>query len=271
MSRPTTLLLLLLATSACKADESEELAAEANRKTTNAAGEYRFYLSESESDPLKFQPKSLLRWSNPIIGEIHGNVFLWTHNGRPQVIGSLLQWYSPHKHGTHEFHSLSSSPVRGYRNGSEKWITSQPGLQFFKLRNQLIVPDERTMRLRKMRAIARGFRITSTDRHNSSYDLRLLTQPVFRYGAQDELIDGAIFIFVQGTDPEVILLVEARREDDSAAWHVALAQMANLNFVAEFGAEEVWRVKRVPYAQVMRARDPYVIIRVPPDKSDRPQ
>ena len=42
-------------------------------------------------------------------------------------------------------------------------------------------------------------------------DLRLLTTPIARYGkAGGDPEDGALFAFVEGTDPEVFLFVEAR-------------------------------------------------------------
>ena len=42
-----------------------------------------------------------------MIGVIYGNVFVWTKDGRPEVIGSILQWYEPHKHSTHEFSQVA--------------------------------------------------------------------------------------------------------------------------------------------------------------------
>ena len=39
-----------------------------------------------------------------------------------------------------------------------------------------------------------------------------LSQPLYRYGGDDSgVLDGGLFVFVQGTDPEVFLLIEARR------------------------------------------------------------
>ena len=42
--------------------------------------------------------------------------------------------------------------------------------------------------------------------------MRLLAHPIYHYeNTKGDLIDGGLFAFVQGTDPEVFLLVEARR------------------------------------------------------------
>ena len=66
------------------------------------------------------------------------------------------------------------------------------------------VADSAAVRLRHARAISRGFQIEKTDRDDVSRRLRLLAQPVFRYGDDaSDVIDGMLFVFVQGTDPEV--------------------------------------------------------------------
>ena len=50
-------------------------------------------------------------------------------------------------------------------------------------------------------------------------ELRLLPQPVYRYESEDpEVQDGGVFAFVQGTDPEVLLLLEAVRTEGGLVW-----------------------------------------------------
>src|SRR6266516_2595813 len=56
--------------------------------TQAAAAEYEIRLA-GDDQPLDWQREPVLRWSNPARGEIHGNVFLWTRDGRPQVVSSL--------------------------------------------------------------------------------------------------------------------------------------------------------------------------------------
>ena len=51
--------------------------------------------------------------------------------------------------------------------------------------------------------------------------LRLLTQPIYKYETADS--GGALFAFVEGTDPEVFLMIEARTVDAGSVWHYALA------------------------------------------------
>ena len=47
--------------------------------------------------------------------------------------------------------------------------------------------------------------------------MRLLAQPIYRYeNTKGDLIDGGLFVFVLGTDPEAFLLIEARRPQSGA-------------------------------------------------------
>jgi hypothetical protein len=54
----------------------------------------------------------------------------------------------------------------------------------------------------------------------------LLPTPVARYGkAGAAVLDGALFAFVTGTDPEAFLFIEARAGRDGPEWQYAFAPM----------------------------------------------
>src|SRR4029450_3360988 len=61
--------------------------------TTEAAGKYEI-ARVGAAAPARLVKEPVLRWSNPAVGEIHGNVFLWTVNTRPIAVGSLFKWFS---------------------------------------------------------------------------------------------------------------------------------------------------------------------------------
>ena len=77
--------------------------------------------------------------------------------------------------------------------------------------------DSAAARLRQMRALAQEFTGRQTNREGVDRDMRLLAQPIYRYeNTKGDLIDGGLFVFVLGTDPEVFLLIEARRPPSGA-------------------------------------------------------
>ena len=47
-----------------------------------------------------------------------------------------------------------------------------------------------------------------------------------RYGGQERLArDGALFAFCQDNDPDVLLMLEFRGDEDDEAWHYAIGPM----------------------------------------------
>ncbi len=232
--------------------------AEALQITTDAASNYEFELVADQPKPLVFHSESILRWSNPIAGEVFGSVYVWTHDGRPEVIGSLHQWYTPLTHGAHEFHSLASVPVRGERDGKLVWKSQEPGIDLRTLPAQQPVAESKLGRLRQMRAISREFTVEKTDREDVTRGLRLLSQPIFRYpGGSERVLDGTVFVFVQGTDPEVFLLVEARRVADNWQWQYAFARMNSVQFVAKHRNRQVWSTETWSWSKTKNGIEPY--------------
>src|SRR5689334_13797406 len=72
-------------------------------------------------------------------------------------------------------------------------------------------------------ALARRF-TSQVDRRNHRSEMRLLPQPHYRYEIKDEgspVVDGAVFAFVWtvGTDPEMLVVIEARRTDQRIRWY----------------------------------------------------
>ncbi len=74
------------------------------------------------------------------------------------------------------------------------------------------------------------------------YELRVLPQLVHRYeDANAGVIDGGMFIIAYGLNPEVVMLVEARREGSSdPAWHSGFARISVMDLHADFESKEIW-------------------------------
>ena len=104
-----------------------------------------------------------------------------------------------------------------------------------------------------MKAIAAQFSIRISQRATTPEILRLLPRPIYRYKDSDSgLIDGAILAFVQGTDPEALLLVEARSNDKARRWHYAIARCTAWAVTARLGDDVVYDVPVYDYTK----RDP---------------
>lgn len=232
--------------------------AEALRITSEAAAKYEFALL-GDKTPFVLRPEPILRWSNPSQGSIFGNVFLWTDGDRPAVVGSLHQWFSPFTHMSHEFHALTTEPLVGKRSGRQVWTTSGPGVQFHPVPQAPDPAQAITTRLVQMRQIARGFTATKRERNETAVqELRLLPRPVYRYKSERlEVVDGALFAFVQGTDPELFLWLEARTEGESVRWSYALLRMNSIALKVQYADADVWSAEELPWGDVSSHKLPY--------------
>ena len=80
-------------------------------------------------------------------------------------------------------------------------------------------------------------------------DLRLLPQPLYRYeptNKDSQVIDGALFAYVWTggpLDPEVFLVIEARRAASGASWQFAPARFTNREATVKHKGNLVWRAE----------------------------
>jgi hypothetical protein len=245
-----------------EADRAVEAAASAQR----AARAYRIGPVADEPSVYKLEPRSLLRWSNPVTGSFHGSVFVWTAKGRPEVIASIYKKYVPlPPHLGIEFHSLATEPVRASRDGRPEWFPTGAGVQLKPVEGAPTPAGTPAQRLRQLRALAREFTAAKTDRKGDTRELRLLTQPIFRYETTDPALpDGGLFAFVEGTDPEVFLQIETRRADGRVAWHYTVCRMNSVALRVNHRGREVWSVPMITWEEAMNPRDPYTLLMFSP-------
>ena len=218
-----------------------ETAADPVREAYRADAErLEFYRDADHQQRLKLVEKPIMRWAND--DDWSGDVFAWTHDGRPEVIGCILSGpFNELRYIYQEFHLLADKPIAPatVQNG-RRWAPAE-GLKVEPLDDAPPPAATATARLTQMRAIARGF--TADMEADGRWQLRLLPQPLMRYGdGQGEVVDGALFchVWTKGTDPEIILLVECRRAEGELAWFYAPVLFTNRAVWLKRGGREVW-------------------------------
>src|SRR5262249_1094435 len=164
-----------------------------------------------------------------------GAIFLWTDRGRPQVALKIFTF--DNKSYAHAWLSLSEGTLTAERGGRGIWNPSEPGGAFREVPDAPGPADTAAAPLRRAGAAAgRGeggggvggelaWTYTAAQLDAKPFELRLLTQPVYRYETEDARADGAVFVFVQSTASVALLLLESRRTRDGHRWHYAFASM----------------------------------------------
>jgi hypothetical protein len=215
--------------------------------------------------PLALEPKPVLRWTNPATSRVYGDIYVWTLDGRPEAVMSLYKGWRPAWGFTGEFHSLALVNLIGRRDLAMEWRCEEPGVELRDVSEAPAVAESPVRRLRQMRDLAAGFSVELTDRRRNRdgerQSLRLLTNPIYRYSSTARgVADGALFAFVVGTDPEALLVLEARGKQDEARWQYAFARLNRDELAAYHKEREVWRVDPTGYQD----RDkPYVVMSLP--------
>jgi hypothetical protein len=174
---------------------------------------YEFEVNSKAPVHLKMEPRSLLNWANGERRVDVGALFLWTHEGQPALVACA---FGRGKGLRHEFHSLSTGPIMAERKGAAIHRFA-PGIAWRKLPEAPSPAATRVLRLVQMRRLAERFRVTMGEANRA--EMRLLTQPVFR-STGEFFPDAAVFAFVQGTDPECVLTLQAAEK----SWQYALTR-----------------------------------------------
>lgn len=197
----------------------------------------RFRMVGPGDRALRLEPEPALRWPNATRNTPDGATFVWTLDGRPEVIGCIWQ------HGSLSWalHSLSDRPVRAELDGTLIWEPKSPGVELRPLEGAPRPAKTATGRLSQMRALARRFHCRLDGENGTNVeDLRLLPQPIHRYASDDgQIVAGGLFAFAQGTDPEVIVMIEAAGAPN-ASWRYAISRRSVVALEARLDDRLVW-------------------------------
>ena len=216
------------------------------------ATDYVIRLASRPKEKLRLHDESLFHWGNPARNGEDGAIFVWTLDGRPEVIASVFTYrFKDTIRRKHEYHSLAFGPLTAEYQGQRVWAPTSAGVNFQPVPDAPEPAANLRLRLTQMKALARDFSARMVDAEGQKSDLRLIAQPLMRYEPKSkEVIDGALFSFSLGTDPEVLLLLEARtgqgRTAKDAVWQYAFARFHYVSLTAFYKNQEVWHVEPLP-------------------------
>ena len=179
-------------------------------------------------------------WANPVReGRTAGDFFIWFADDQPVLVGTIFSYDWPvsdlsNRAVSVELHGLSEHSLEVNYAPQFQWKAPANAVQSRRLANTPPPRDKRVQRLVEMRRIAKRVE-ASTQLHGQRHALRLLPTPLYRFDrpevlADDEqVLDGAVFALVTGTDPELLVVIQALRvEGGQFAWFLTTAGFTNL-------------------------------------------
>ena len=181
------------------------------------------------------------------LGDFNGGVFAWTENGRPAVLASMFSSPRPgskERMLDGEFASFAATRVTVDGPGGIQW-SPPPLVQLERVPDASLAPaDAKRLKL-QCRRLAKEFS-ASMNRRVQRWDLRLLTTPLLEYPASSAgVLGGGLFAFVgYSTDPEILLLLEAREGTGGPAWHFHPVRFSDKSLYLSFKGKPVWQSLR---------------------------
>ncbi len=208
----------------------------------------------------------VLRWANNARGSEDGVTLLFVHDGLPLAAACAYPWA---KRLEHDFESLSRNKIVGRREGVIFWQPQEPAVKFADIPDAPAPEATRPARMRQLKVLAERFQATmmgwksdSTDRE----ELRLLPRPLYRYDPKTgDVLDGAVFAFVMGTDPEVLLQIEAVKSGGKTIWQYAFSRRTSGRLEGRLDKAVVWSAERFPVQTDPRRPHFCVAVPLPPE------
>lgn len=243
----TVLLTIALIGSLVFADEDDKAAEERLAFMKESVSSVELMVGGDESSRLQLRPEPIQRWNNLVSSVKDGTVFIWTLNGRPEVAAQVF--LVPGNTWLQEFQSLSEERLTGLHGGRRFWTPKPPGVEMKRYAGPgrpRPSPSEAGRRA-QMRSIGRQFKAKDLFEDKEPYDLRFLPKPLYEY--EDEtrgIMHGALFAFVHGTDPEVLLLIEAHQNAEGLIWEIGFAPLTSYECKVSRNDEVYWTCPKRP-------------------------
>jgi hypothetical protein len=208
---------------------------------------------EPESSELKTKAaltvasKPLLRYSDPTRGGVSGaanvlvdaSVWRLGTEGRPTALVTVEIYQAPDTSRILAFEFLSLSEAKfALKHKTQTKIRWDPKGSALTLKELPDAPKPAATaaaRLAQMRQLARRFAVTERI-NRESIECRLLAQPIDRYqSAAEKIVDGAIFAYANGTNPELGLVFES----DGEHWLYGIVRLTSAQASVTLDGREV--------------------------------
>jgi hypothetical protein len=235
---------------------------------------YSLAVESAPKQALELNKEPVFEWANPARSDQQGAVFLWLRDGRPAALACIFS--HPHdklpgRQVMHELHALDTEKLLVTRNEYNQW-KPQAGLARKELPEAAAPAATPGARLLQMRQFAQQFTGHSIDRDQKRWELRLLPTPLYRYpAAKTGVVDGALFALMSsaGTDPEVLLVIEAKEADGKLRWEYACGRFSDWELHVQRKETEVF--SSVPSDTNPFFHDPQHLYRIYPEKVVTPE
>jgi hypothetical protein len=205
----------------------------------------RLFVSRgTERHPLKFHDTPVMRWVS--FNGFNGDVYVWLHEGRPEVVGNIVGFPADglkenQRYTLAELHAVSANPIEAEPTGDGQTWKTRSGLDHPVISKAPPPGATERERKRQARDLAREY-TGWLNHYGEKWKLRMLDKPLYEYGpTSSDVLGGALFAFVAfRTDPELLLLVEARKSSTGTQWVYVPIRLSQQDLWLHHRDEQVW-------------------------------
>jgi hypothetical protein len=205
--------------------------------------------------------KPLLYYGDPTRNNDRGSVWAWGEKGRPVAVLELYRGANDRTKWACAICNTSGGKVRASRGGAAWWRANESASELKDVPGAPAPAAEAPQRQRQLKQLAAKFvGHEFWDPDNSRYELRRLDRPLHTYRDEDAgVLDGSLYTLANGTNPEILLFVEARSDpkDGSKAWRFTTGRLAHAELHLEYDGKEVFDAPRADRARLSAPDKPY--------------
>jgi hypothetical protein len=189
--------------------------------------------------------KPLLYHDDPTRAHTRGSLWGWGLTGRPVALLELWQNGPNKAYWNCGLTNTSGGKLRARLRGIPWWQENESDVELKEIPGAPVPAGDSLQRQRQLKLLAQKFTAHEFwDPNNSRYELRRLERPLRTY--RDEaagLLDGGMYIISNGTNPEIMVAVEARVQPGSKAapvWQFAVGRLSHSELHVEYDGKEVF-------------------------------
>ena len=197
-----------------------------------------------EDEEYLFSEEPILRYNDTARGVIDATVWALGREGRPRAV-LVLESYQ----ATSIQYELTTAaePPKYVQARTWRWSPRQSGFAWKTIPDASPPREARTVRRRQIKQLAQDF-AASEEYRGQTYHLRLMPQPIHEYEDEERgVLDGAVFVWAHGTNVEILMFLEAQREEGSPPyWTAGFSRLASASLDVKYRDQDFWSSPEQP-------------------------
>jgi hypothetical protein len=193
--------------------------------------------------------KPLLYYGDPTRDNDRGSLWGWGEKGRPVALLELYQNVNDRTKWVYALCNTSGGMLRAKREGEYWWRANESASDLKDIPGAPIAAGDAAQRQRQLKGLAQKFTGHQFwDPNNSRYELRRLDRPLRTYKDEENgILEGGLYALANGTNPEIMLFIEARTNPKDATkpvWQFTVGRLAHAELHMLYDEREVFEAPR---------------------------